>query len=371
MAEKQKVLVKEKSKFGNFQPDKIRLVTLYHVGRSSSVFTVGLFDGHSEFMVLPSFFYPMEIKKTFEENSIYCFEESKNQIKNVVGDLCNKFSYSDFRKHFEDYIKNFGISRRNCFIATYYSFAKLMDKNVNHLKYILYDPHTIDKTKVILSDFPRQRFIVTTRDPRNSFLSNRKEENALHGIMEEKRIFSFYKNRIKKMRHLVVRHEDIHTNYEKVLASFEGFFNIKRCSSLYQSTYFGVDYDSKNSQYKSTHKIFSSEPNPLYAKERWKEELSPYEIRFVQILHRAMFKEFNYKFYDPFLKPRFFFFRTRMNFLDEDIFREKSFMHRVVCRAIILVSKIPFLGIIFLIFLQLFYHFLTYLRWFFKYRNEK
>ncbi|MDP4039286.1 MAG: hypothetical protein Q8P57_01790 [Candidatus Pacearchaeota archaeon] len=355
-------------KFGNFHPDKIILTSLIVLGRSSSVFVSGLFDKHPNFITLPSQFYPtgLNMKKSLDNIAQECYNEIIARSKRLVGKInIKKYPVEIFKNCFIDYINNFGLSRKNVFIACYYSFAKFFKMDLQQIRYIVFDTHLIVKNiKWCISDFKNIRFIVTIRDPRSNHLSLKLKGFAILCLGYIKEMYSIYTQIAKKYPPssiFILKHEDLHTQYPVVLDRLCRFFDVKKTDALNYSSFFGLPYDAAKACYtRSSTNINSSKPDPVYVDEKWKESLSSFEIAFIQNHYKSIFKDFGYKWYDPFENPKFMIYQEVFKPLTKKNIDSSKGPKRFILNSCLKIAKIPILGYIFIFSIQLIYLFLRY-----------
>ncbi len=326
------------SALDKINPQNIKVFILVSIGRASSVFIQGLFEGHPEVLTIAgtSFYLDkVSTKQSLKETSNKFYQKIERGItyNNKHYRFNESFPKEKFYKNLKRYIEFFGLNTKNLFLGVHYAFALHFNFNINNLKYILAHGHTSEFLFKILKDFPDSKIIYAVRDPRANYLSYKKKlefiiknpncisksvivEKQL--ILNKKNYFPIFLNLKKKLllikfmgsiykeyfffnilkkrcELLVIKHEELHTNYPKIKREIIQFLSIKSDSALETSTFFNKPYNSSESMIPSTIKVKSSKPNKKFAHEQWKEELSSFELKLIQFIFFGMMKTFNYK----------------------------------------------------------------------------
>jgi hypothetical protein len=295
--------------FYNFHPDKIKTIALYTTGRASSVFFQGLLSGHPNIITTPVFGeYPSDsliiepkdelAKKCYE---IYVVWATKHNLN-----IKPPFTFEHFKKPFMDYLDKFGISKKTVYLAIHYSLATLIGKKIEETKYILHHAHMFstnlewyDVNLSFLKDFKPEYYIFLTRDPRSTYLSVKKISNSVNKtqrmLLHKNWNFDleFYKIVKKYKKTIIVRHEDLHCNFEKTINNVEEFLSLPDNFFTHESTFFGVPYDGK---FGTTNRngIFLNRPSSSYVNEDWKIQLPSNELISLQKISSKYMEEFDY-----------------------------------------------------------------------------
>jgi hypothetical protein len=287
--------------FYNFQPDKMRLFSTEFINRSSSYFFYALLDNHPEIICGFTSEYP-DFAGKVPKNKLA--EKTYNNIINgyfyrLVIPSAFPYSFKGFKKYFDEYINTFGISNKTIFIATHYSLAKLMKKDISKVKWICAHTHRQIKHIVSLStSFKDYRMIVTLRDPRDIAWSDLKHSSSpIFFSMEYYFNNVLYKHLTKKK--LYIRHEDIHLRYPQVKKRTCKFLNITPSTTMDTSTVFGFPWDGSSKKTTISRNNFKSiKPDKKFVSQEWKQRLNRQQLFFIQkILFGKLMKRFDYKPY--------------------------------------------------------------------------
>jgi len=294
---------KEKINFGNFDPNKIKLINMTPIGRSSSVFIQGLLDGHSEIITLPGFFYIKD--EDFKGLSFKIIVDNLHKrieyyFKSLLGksNLNEVFPKNFLYKYLKEYVESFGLDKKTLFIGTHYAYAKYSRKNIEEIRYILAHTHTLLNTFEFAKLFPNLKIIFTLRDPRANYESCLKnKQSPITIFFTQYNHYILYKKLIKKKRKniIVIKHEELHENYPKIKKELINFLNIKDEKILDSATFFNQPFYGMKGGPKSSTNIYLDKPNPNFNNKFWKEGLSTSEIKFIQLTFSGLMKTFNYK----------------------------------------------------------------------------
>lgn len=349
--------------FGNFHPEKIKMVQTMSIGRSSVKFFTGLLDGHPSTVVLPIYFYPN--RTNYNDNHLEIAKEYYQEVswrtQNILGYFdSKKFPFAKFEKFFLSYLSEFGSSRKNCIIATAYAFSQIERKNNKKIKYLVCNPHSSPGAINCYKDFPNQKLFVTVRDFKASFNSDKIRKNKLYYLINVKEMFGIYlkiSKKIGKDNVCVIHHEILHTAYPKTLNKICDFLKIEKKDCLEYSSFFGIQNKGDKSVAKSTQQINSAYPDRKHVHEIWKEGLSSFEIDMLQKSYRKIINYFGYKIIDPFKDPRFFFRDTLFRLLTRNNIEASKGTKKFLLISCIKIAKLPLIGPIFIFLLQsLFYN---------------
>lgn len=308
--------------FYHFHPDKIQVVDIIALGRSSSFFIQGFFDGHPECITIPNI-------------SIYSYLVSnarKGQgLRQTINDLYKKSTslYNSPNKKIEgivpfslfdigirEYINEFGPSTKNFFVAAHYALAKIIyPDRLASIRYIIYQTHQVGGFRMrtnnfvtqIHRDFPRRKIIFPIRDPRATWLSTRKlmptSRTPFLSCVIVNYLYAIFYEVISPGRTFFIKHEDFHKNFAKTLQKLIAFVGISYHRSLEYSSFFNIEYDGtgindgSGVSVTTSTGLFKSRPDERYARDNWKEELDGGEIEFIQWISESYMKKFHYGLY--------------------------------------------------------------------------
>lgn len=289
-----KKAINKKIDFFNFSPDRINVINILPLGRSSSIFFQGLLDSHPEIINLP---YDQKIydKKIIKLNS-------KDIADKLYSDLLKNFSnyYSGieldlnekkFKDNILEYLDKYKISHKTILISQYFAYAKTKNLNLKKIKYIVCPAHMTNKDFFFLmKNFKKNlKNIYMFRDPRGTFVFEKKYL-ALSWITYLYGILNY--NLIKHTSNsILIRHEDLHLQYPKVKKKIISFLDIKNNKSLNESSFFSLPYTGEHTQWKSVTGEISNKPNKKFVNEKWKTKLSSIEINIIQKTSNKILKE--------------------------------------------------------------------------------
>ena len=176
----------------------MNLILITPHGRSGSLLVQSLLDSHTELISLPtlSLRYPKwELSKSKTKEFILEFIDKNPNIfdlsnrDNYLGNLNDNYKLLSEGVDPEKYqvsIKKFlenaevifkkewdkFISRKNFFEGIHLTYAKTIGMDITKIKYMVIHLHRIDSGhKNALKDYPNLKFIATSRDPREHWIS--------------------------------------------------------------------------------------------------------------------------------------------------------------------------------------------------------
>lgn len=292
----------------NFHPNKIRLITVNPLGRASSYFFHGLLDGHPCIVTLPDKIFDYGYEKIdFSSNSVlmnYLWDKLQQSHKLVLGSNYSIKQKNVFIESGSNFIRDFGISHKNVLLAIYFAYAKSAGLDIQKIQYINYHPHMFKYAVKVLQDFENFKSIFLIRDPRATY-SSMKALICLSPFGNGMQFVFIYKYLYCKLRDnfndltCIIRHEDLHGNYEKVKNKYIEFLNIPQHHCLKNSTYFGKPYTGNNWYGKSNTGLHLSRPNPVYVTNTWKESISRFEGFVINYTNRIIIRENGYIYFSP------------------------------------------------------------------------
>ncbi|GEM_PF-2805892 len=370
------MLKMENIKFYNFDPEKIKIANILHIGRSSSIFFQGLLEGHPEIITIVGHFYPEErdIKlKNLEIITENIYKKLRIYIQPYIKslDIENKIPKKEFKKYLLEYLKTFGVSTKTLLIGIYYSYAKISDRDLSKIRYILLGSHDLITFLRSLKDFKDQKIFFTTRDPRANYLSYKKKGYLLFGLGFTYNHYLFLKRLIKnKFKVFVVKHEILHKDYKILKKEIISFLKIKYSKEIESCTFFNLPYDG--SEWKSsTRGLTSIIPNKKFVEENWKFELTSYELIFIQFIFSDMMKYFDYKKESPYKN---IYIRTLGNdFRNLSIENIKKYqgINKLILEFCRKIYFIPLLGLFIIKVVFLSYHCYQIIKIYFKTKFKK
>ena len=289
--------------FHNFHPDKISLVNIEPMNKSSSLFLYTLFDGHPELIsgFIEMGIYPeVSSNLTLEQITKYSYDLLHDNIWERITPYKFPFSIKEFSHFFQNYLRKFGISNKNCFIAIHYAISLLLKKDVSKIKWIvLYTHGSIKSILRAKQDFPDSKIILTIRDPRASAWSFKR---ALANVPAYLTVtyaplwLKNFKNIYRKCDILFIKHEELHADYNSVRYYICSFLTIKDNKSFDKATYFDNLWDgSAKNLILSTKNILSVSPNKQFIDNDWKVGLNRFELFVInKFLGKQVIQEFDY-----------------------------------------------------------------------------
>lgn len=289
------------SKFYNFAPEKIRVVDVELLNRSSVVFFMFLLDNHPELITN----YMTQIPKVTSQSIKVLAKNCYNII--VKRGLWNRtrysypFSLKQFFTPFKEYIETFGISRKTLFIASYYATAVLLKRDLSKIKFLVFHAHDAFPPIQLSKEFDNLKRIITLRDPRAALWSKKFGHNKpiyLH-IADPTILQYIYRKITPKNNIFYLKHEDLHTQFKQTRKKLCSFLKIRDGPTLNNSTVFGKLWDgSKKKGMMSSKKQLSTKPDPKFVTDDWKDGLTKRELFWIQkVFLKKFMKEFKYKPY--------------------------------------------------------------------------
>jgi len=292
----------------NFHPDKIRLITINPLGRASSYFFQGLLDGHPNIVTLPDkiFNYGYEQIDSLSNSALteYLWEKLQNSHKFVLGTSFSINNKAIFIASASNFVRDFGLSQKNVFLALYYAYAKTSGLDIQKIQYINYHPHLFKYAVKVLQDFYNFKTIFLIRDPRATYSSMKALKclspfgNSIQFVFLYKYFYGQLRDKFKDVV-TIIRHEDLHGNYDKTRSNYLNFLNLPQHQCLYESTYFCKSYTGNNWYGKSNTGLHLSQPNPIYITMSWKESISKLEGYVINYTNKNILKENKYINYSP------------------------------------------------------------------------
>lgn len=367
--------------FNNFKKKVNLIFVIDHAGRAGNGFYQTIFDQHDQVLVCTwlhylysytvnkfndqKIFKSNEILDFFTKNNYFnCLYNEENEIDNrfitkMGGDPKAEIDRQIFRANMHRIVlQNSTITRKDFFIAIYFSFGISIKKNLNNIKYLLscdsislrkegihkgYSGKVLDEA---IAEFPNLKFVHLTRDPRAGFASTHHQYLNSHGNMygiklnnflkrfirlikgdfnwDQVFVFGFWnlyffetyktifkKKKFYKENFFTLKNEDLNLSFEKTMKKHAKDLDIKYSDNWnkdFVPTMLGKKWSGTgayNSNYQSikysiikTNNLDKEKkitgPNE-YVTSRWKTQLSYNEIYILEFIHRLEIKEFRYE----------------------------------------------------------------------------
>jgi len=288
--------------------------------KSGTTLLRNLFDGHEELFVIPSeshFFQNIEFwvsyffRRTRPQN--LTFEEMKQNLFEWVKCLNRKNSRvtDNFTagKWNEEGFKEFLFSRKT------ESLKQLSDLYIESIYYSLHGQEYPQSLRFVeksvenpefaldwLKLYPDAKFIHILRNPYSNSVALRKYLNSKKYPFMKRTFLSMYNSyyflyrnvrTIAPNQYKVVRYEDLIAESEKVMKELVNFLEIKYDDILTSPTLLGKEWGGNSTSlvtFKGISKINL---------EKWKKEISNFEIIMVNELFSHVIEDFNYESIDP------------------------------------------------------------------------
>ena len=293
--------------------------------RSGSDYLQSLIDNHEEILTFNGSFLPYveffnKVEKLNENTNLdkfiskfliqyfykFCtaldFEEGKHNMGENFNDSIN-IDLLELKKIIIEYLNIEGVSYKNFVMAVYFSYNKLINKNILRCKSILFHPHNFNEAEYFIKDFNNASLLFTIRDPRAAYLST--IENL---IDYNEYVFDNLKHIAtvvflcgsdsdfainNKKKYLCVRLEDL--PHENTLRKLSDFLHINFSDTLLASTFAGYKWNGDKKQKKLYEDRWSE--NRTY--NNWKSKLSKSDIQTMNILFYRKLKYYNYEVEKP------------------------------------------------------------------------
>lgn len=302
-------------------PNKIKIINILPIGRSSSIFLHGLMEGHEEIITIIGNYYPEEndfIGLDIKEVVKRIYNKLRHMERDYYSEsrLENIFPINKLELYLKEYLSFFGINKKTILIGIHYALAKSCKKDLSKVKYILMQSHNTPHFLRSIEDFPKQKMIFTVRDPRASFFSYKNKLNYITGIIGLLENYALFKRLSKDKYDLItIKHEDLNMDYKKIKKELIKFLDIKDSKSLNECTLFNIPWDYSQGKNNSITKNYLTKPNKIFVSDTWKNEMSTPEIKFIQFIFSDFMKIFNYKKIDLFDNFNMIIFNTKVHFL--------------------------------------------------------
>ena len=302
--------------------------------KSGTTLMACLLDSHSELSIIP-----LEVKffehcySTLKNSSIsytslndYFFNESKLKLMqsnfDYQIDIMNSgridfsgFDFTAFKHIMEENARSYQFRNLECLFQDYIidvhsEYSKIISKNTPKLFVSKEGVHGVSHISRISANFPKTRFIVMTRDPRDMYASFKsialKKSKGLNSpsfksnispteyVFSNKRknCFSYYDlHSIYKDNNyfLFIRYEELVETPHKIMKNVAKFLDIEYNEILLQPTTAGNIWGGNSSSMERFEQISSRRSY------KWKKELTHREIRVLEFYLKNYMKIYDYK----------------------------------------------------------------------------
>ena len=293
--------------------DNLEIVFLMGIWRSGTHYLMSLFDSHPQVLLIPAgvkvyriyhFTKHLPIEKTLEyltERTLSNIFQNKKSMED--GDFRNyNISIETFRDEFINIWKSVPSNAKNFLYTLHYSYALSTGQSVTVKKMLFVHIHTYGEIPQYLSDYPTSKWIFLVRDPTSGFYSNFvKYRKFLGGSCGYDNAwltpFIIWKNskstlileRLNKDRFLKIKIEDLTLDLRGVMRNIVSKLSIDFNPSLLSPTLGGVPYVSTSPLNKKVKGSYRG-----IMKKTYNEELSKYDILFLETLLKNEFQRFGY-----------------------------------------------------------------------------
>lgn len=312
---------------------RVNLLLLIPHGRAGSFFLQSLFDSHEEVIAFPSYFADYgwslpdptnraaleSFADRFREEHPDFFDSSRSYINDLdwvspalLGDNQDEqflVDFSRFRALFLEALDELQqgrpLSNRLILIALHFALAKVLNRRIFRIKYILfhqhggrtYHPH-VDR---LLGDFPNLFFLAAVRDMRESWASFKSlltkrwgRQNFFNFFLHYLRLnVSLYNELLDyypffRARHVkIVDLHRLHLLQEEGMRAIAEWLGIEPLPILSQSTFLGKKWWGNAADGRSLNGFSSAK-----AAYTWKNKLDPVEIEIVEFFSFYLFPIF-------------------------------------------------------------------------------
>ncbi len=285
--------------------------------KSGTSLVRSILDGHSRIYSIPIESHYFQLSKRWVDYAYRSERPGPISTEELIKRMCDwihltnttadKFSdsvaYGIFdEKRFQQAISTLNLKEgdRACieryFSAIYYANKgshlneqlRVVEKSVEHAEFAQ-ELHQL---------FPRAKFIHIVRNPYSNLVSFRKFKSLLYGAPLMPRIvrslnnsfYYLYKNQklLNKNIYMVIRYEDLVTSPEEAILKICDFLELPFEDILLTPTYQGKSWGGNSTSGEEFHGISASHLN------KWKKEILPYEVWYVNHLFSFVLKDFNY-----------------------------------------------------------------------------
>lgn len=270
----------------SLDPARVGILNIEPLGRASSVFFQGLLDGHPEILTLPLGVMPGG--RPTDADGLWEGLDASRREYAPEAPLDRAAFMSAAQAH---------LSRGDgALFALFGGYAAAAGRETSAVRWLCYHTHSFEASLELLREHPEARFVFLIRDPRASFASMKKRGD-LDPRFQHHRFLNLYRHFMKRLGGdaLLLRHEDIHLDFERTLARFREFLGIADDESLRESSYYGFPYTGQAKAFASTTGLHSNRPDPRYVSDDWKRSLSPAEVAHIERTASDLMRECGYQ----------------------------------------------------------------------------
>jgi hypothetical protein len=247
-------------------------VSLVTTGRTGSDLLQSLLDSHPEVVTFNGI---LRFYTEFVPNSL-CLAAESFEVEDVLDEFVGQFVHrfksrydhverkdklggdqsqalvidtGEFRRHAEALLHGWEPSRRNLLLAIYGAYNLCLSRDLLSARILFHHSHHFDELDLFLGDFPEASVVVTTRDPRATFVSgienwrkfSQKHDNEEHLYVYIKRILEDSEPcRRRAVRYAAVRLED--QMREDAMRAIASWLRITFRPSMMESTWGGMHW---------------------------------------------------------------------------------------------------------------------------------
>ena len=251
---------------------ELRPYALVTTGRTGSDFLQGLLDSHPEVMTFNGslrFFggywntarctqvVPLVAKDLVDEfiglyihrlQSRYDLLERKDQL-GPEHDQSLNIDTQEFRTHVLGLLRGVDISSRNMLLAIYGAYSLCLGQALDVKRIVFHHAHHLDELDLFAREFPGSGVVVTTRDPRATFVSGIEHWRAFDPNTDNERHLYGYIKRIledsmpvarRGLRYIAVRLEDLPK--ERTMRALSDWLGITYDKAMSECTWGGLGW---------------------------------------------------------------------------------------------------------------------------------
>jgi len=340
--------------------EKFPVVVLSTFGHTAADWLGNLLDSHKQILMTPALSYFRKfnlIKKKF----IYENLSEKKIINLMLNEILKKSNFKSYNflskknqnRKFKllvyKYIKNSQEKNleKKLFFAIHFAYAKIIKKNLKHIKIIVTHEHTAWNCKYYKEYF-NSKFIFVIRDPRATFAGSfRTFDRYIHFPESYKMdiVLSFWVSAQKfisesnKKKIYIVKNEKINKNLKTEIKKLSRWLKIKYNRTLLKETHIGRKWHG-DSSYLGKFELKKPLPKNYYqpdnVRKRWMGYLDSKTILAIETVSEKLMEKYNYKFENNLnLKKRvigymhlFTGYQDKKNIIGRLFFVTKNFLRR-------------------------------------------
>ena len=320
--------------------NNVEIISIAPSGRSGSYFVQSILDGHKNIVTIP-FYVSMysiydNISKYMNKHEFYIdaimrhvcqesllkyyfgvpYDKNTNWWQGLLVTVDNekKQIYMDvnqFKLNFKNVLNELyqlgEFNDRGFYYAINLAWALTKHQKISDIKYIVDQTHNCKNFSLIYNISKTAKFIHTIRDPRASYYSfiemNKSYNNENHHLppidLATTYEYTFYslnqvekyrKSWLKKENYFLIRLEDLHDSYNRVVLSLAKWLDIDVQKSLFESTMDGMSWEYQSYTHKK--KIIGAEKSANRPK--WKDNLKRSEIKKIEFLSSRFMAKYKY-----------------------------------------------------------------------------